>query len=242
MQPTARAVGKSVKREKAPTEAKETTDAEFITLARVVKTQGRRGEVAAEVHSDVPERFAAGMKLFALQSAGGARPPSAQETSAERVCLVIEDLWPHKGLLVLKFSGVDSISDAEALIGSELQVPRSERAQLEQGWTYVSDLIGCTVFDLSSGASREIGRIEDVQFGAGEAPLLIVASSCDGGEFTKYDVPFAQAYLDGVNLARKEVRMRLPEGMLEINAPMTAEEKQLQTRKKREARRGRARL
>ena len=30
---------------------------EFITLARVVKTQGRRGEVGVELHTDVPDRF-----------------------------------------------------------------------------------------------------------------------------------------------------------------------------------------
>jgi len=206
--------------------ADEPTAGEFITLARVVKTQGRHGEVAAEVHSDVPDRFSAGMKLFALQTAGGARQPSAQETSVERVSLEIEDLWPHKGLLVLKFIGVDSMSDAETLIGSELQIPLSEHADLGQGWTYVSDLVGCTVLD----HGRAIGRIIDVQFGAGEAPLLIVARERQGGEVAKHDVPFAEAYLEGVNIARKEVRMNLPEGMLDINAPLTAEEKQQQAR------------
>ena len=69
----------------------------------------------------------------------------------------------------------------------------------------------------------EIGRIEDVQFGAGEAPLLIVGS---GGK--RFDVPFAEAYLEAVDMALRQVRMNLPEGMLEINAPMTAEEKQEQ--------------
>lgn len=179
---------------------------EFVTLARVVKTQGRVGEVAVEVHSDVPDRFAAGMMLSALSKSGDSRRE-----------VLIEDLWPHKGLLVLKFAGIDSISDAEALIGSELQVPRTERAELEAGWSYVSDLVGCVVFD----QGREIGHIEDLQFGAGEAPLLIVA----GDDGKKYDVPFAEAYVEGVNLASKELRMRLPQGMLEINAPLTAEEK-----------------
>jgi 16S rRNA processing protein RimM len=191
---------------------------EFITLARVVKTQGRHGEVAAETHSDVPGRFAEGMKLFAL--------PKAEEARRE---LEVEDLWPHKGLVVLKFRGVDSMSDAELLIGSELQVPAAERADLEPGWNYVSDLIGCTVLD----CAREVGRIEDVQFGAGEAPLLIVAN----GAGKKFDVPFAEAYLEGVDMAQRQVRMNLPEGMLEINAPVTQEEKQAQqsegTRKKR---------
>ena len=161
---------------------------EFVTLARVVKTQGRHGEVAAEVHSDVPDRFCAGMKLLALAKSGDSR--------AE---LEIEGLWPHKGLLVLKFRGVDSMTSAEVLIGSELQVPSASRARLDRGWNYVSDLVGCFVFD----GGREIGRIEDVQFGAGEAPLLIVAA----GSGTKFDVPFAEAYLVSVDVAARQVRM-----------------------------------
>ena len=188
---------------------------EFITLARVVKTQGRHGEVAAEVHSDVPDRFAEGMKLFALGKSGDSRRE-----------VEIEDLWPHKGLLVLKFAGVDSISEAETLIGSELQVRKAERAELEQGWNYVSDLVGCTVFD----HGNEIGRIEDVQFGAGEAPLLIVAGA--GGK--KYDVPFAEAYLEGVDLPLRQVRMKLPDGMLEINAPLTADEKRQSSERRKQ--------
>jgi 16S rRNA processing protein RimM len=180
---------------------------EFVTLARVRKTQGRRGEVAVELHSDVPDRFRPGLRLFAL----------AQDNSRRE--LRIEELWPHKDFLVLKFAGIDSISDAEALIGCELQVPRSERAQLESGWNYVSDLIGCVVFD----TGREIGKIEDVQFGTGEAPLLIVV----GGN-KRYEVPYAEAYLQSVDLEHKQIRMQLPEGMLELNAPLTAEEKQQQ--------------
>jgi len=182
------------------------THADFITLARVVKTQGRRGEVAAEVHSDVPDRFVEGMKLFALDKSG-----------ATRRQLELEGFWPHHGLLVMKFSGVDSMSDAETLIASELQVPRAERAELEPGWNYVSDLVGCAVFD----HGKEIGRIENVQLGAGEAPLLIVADASG----KKFDVPFAEAYLEGVDMQRKQIRMSLPEGMLEINTPMSAEEK-----------------
>jgi len=181
---------------------------DFITLARVIKTQGRHGEVAAEVHTDAPDRFSAGMKLFAL---------GKDESRRE---IEVEDLWPHKGLLVLKLAGIDSISDAETLIGAELQAPAAERAKLEEGWSYVSDLVGCAVFD----HGREIGRIDDVQFGAGEAPLLIVAAA-DG---KKYELPFAEAYVEGVDLTGKEIRLKLPEGMLEINAPMTAEEKEEQ--------------
>ena len=166
------------------------------------------------MHSDVPGRFAQGMKLFAL--------PSGDEKRRE---LEVEDLWPHKEWLVLKFQGVDSITDAEALVGCELQVPISQRAELGAGWNYVSDLVGCTVLD----HGHEIGRIADVQFGAGEAPLLVVADRAG----RKFDVPFAEAYLQGVDTERHEVRMNLPQGMLEINASLTAEEKLEQSPRKK---------
>jgi 16S rRNA processing protein RimM len=133
--------------------------------------------------------------------------------------LKVEELWPHKGHLVVKFAGVDSISDAEALLGSELQVPEVERAKLEPGWTYVSDLVGCVVFD----GDREIGPVHDVQFGAGEAPLLVVETGS-----TEYEIPFAEAYLISADLAHKKICMKLPDGMLEVNAPLTAEEKEQQ--------------
>jgi 16S rRNA processing protein RimM len=165
------------------------------------------------LHTDVPDRFRQDMRLWALGKDGQRRE------------VTVEDLWPHKSFLVLKFQGIETISDAEPLVGAELQLPRSERARLEPGWTYLSDLIGCTVFD----GQREIGEIEDVQSGAGEAPLLVVRSKEQRGEEQRgeerkrgaklpYEIPFAEAYLEKLDLERKQVRMRLPEGLLEVNA------------------------
>jgi 16S rRNA processing protein RimM len=173
----------------------------------VVKTQGRHGEVATEIHSDVPDRFQKGMKLWALAENGSRRE------------LKVEEFWPHKQWLVFKFGGIESISDGEALKGCELQVPVEQRAQLESGWSYVSELAGCTVYD----AGREIGKVKDVRFGAGEAPLLVVKS----GDI-EYEIPFAEAYLKRVALHEKRIEMALPQGILEVNAPLSAEEKQEQ--------------
>jgi 16S rRNA processing protein RimM len=181
----------------------------------VVKTQGRRGEVAGEIYSNAPGRFSPGMKLLALP-----REPNALRREME-----VEELWPHKGLIVLKFAGVDSISEAETLVGCELQVPRSQRLELQAGWSYVSDLVGCSLLD----QDRDIGRIEDVQFGAGEAPLLIVRAATS----KLLEVPFAEAYLESVDLKGKQIRMKLPEGLLEVNAPLTAEEKREQAQPER---------
>jgi 16S rRNA processing protein RimM len=175
-------------------------------LAVVIKTQGRRGELAVELHTDIPNRFRPEMRLWALTKEG------------QRSEVTVENLWPHKSFLVLKFQGIETISDAEPLVGAELQLPRSERAHLEPGWTYLSDLIGCMVFD----GQREIGEIENVQFGAGEAPLLVVKS----GTKLPYEIPFAEAYLEKLDLERKQVRMKLPEGLLEVNAPLAKDEKE----------------
>jgi len=137
------------------------SDDTFVTIARVVKTQGRRGEVAAALLTDFPERFHTRRRLFAFG-----------ESTAQRRELQLENHWYHKGMVVLKFVGVDSISDAEALVGCEIQVPRSERAELGADEFYVSDLAGCVVTD----SGREIGRVKDVQFSGGEAPLLVIES------------------------------------------------------------------
>jgi 16S rRNA processing protein RimM len=163
-------------------------EVEFITIARVAKTQGRIGEVAATLLTDFPERFRTRKKLFALCDAARARK-SSQAADVRRE-LQVEDHWFHKGMVVLKFAGVDSISDAEALVGCEIQIPLSDRAELGSDEFYVSDLAGCTVTD----SGREIGRIKDVQFGSGEAPLLVVQ-----GEKEQL-VPFAAAYIEKVDL------------------------------------------
>ncbi len=156
------------------------------------------------------------MKLLAMR-----------EANSPRRELELEDFWPHKGLIVFKFAGVDSISAAESLVGCELQVPRSRRSKLQAGWNYVSDLIGCAVFD----RDREIGQIDHVQFGTGEAPLLSVR----GVHAKLLDIPFAEAYLERIDVQRKQVRMKLPDGLLDVNAPLTGEEKreQAQSRDKK---------
>jgi 16S rRNA processing protein RimM len=160
----------------------------------VLRTQGRRGEVAAELQTGFRERFRGGFRVFALDERN------------QRQELVVEDCWPHKGLVVLKFRGVENISQAETLIGCEVQVPRQERLPLPAGEVYVSDLVGCAVLDRGA----EVGRIADVQFGSGDAPLLVVKAGKK-----EHLLPFAEAYLVKVDVERKRVEMNLPEGMLE---------------------------
>jgi 16S rRNA processing protein RimM len=180
-------------------------EAEFITLARVTKTQGRRGEVAATLFTDFPERFASRKQLLGLDSKG------------QRHELELEDHWPHKGQIVLKFAGVDSISQAEMLIGWEIQISRSQRAQLEGDQVYISDLVDCSVYD----GNRLIGTIQEVLLGSGEAPLLVVRGQ------KEYLVPFAASYIEEMALDQKQVRMKLPEGLLDLDSSLKQDALQL---------------
>jgi 16S rRNA processing protein RimM len=171
---------------------------EFITIAKVVKVQGRVGEVLTELFTDFPEKFEERRTLFAWLPSG------------ERRELKLEDHWPHKGAMVLKFEGVDSIEDAEQLKGSEIQIPAADRTKLDDGSVYVSELLECSV--IVDG--REIGKVKDVDFGAGEAPLLIVKGT------KEYLIPFVAGFVKEQDLKGKRIEMQLPEGMLELDAPV----------------------
>ena len=185
--------------------------------------QGRRGEVLAEIHTSFPERFAERRELSGLAANGSRRE------------LQVEEHWFHKGGVVLKFAGVDSISDAEQLAGMELQIPQEQRAELEAGAAYVSDLVGCEVLVQTANGLVAIGAVSDVQFGAGEAPLLVVKGK-RGERELEYLVPYAEAFLKQTDFEHRRIEMELPEGLLEAQSPLSAEEKQRQKLEADEAR------
>lgn len=188
-----------------------TPDAEnsesWVILARLVRPQGRHGEILADLLTDFPERFAERKRLFLLAS-------ETSESSLRE--LALEQHWLHKGRVVLKFGGVDSIGEAEKLRGLLVAIPRSERAALADDSVYVGDLIGCEVVDLNGGPAS-IGVVTNFDSEGG----LLEVKTPDAEAL----IPFAKAYLVGLDLAGKRIEMRLPEGLLEINAPMTEEER-----------------
>lgn len=175
-----------------------------------MRPQGRRGEVLADLLTDFPQKFAERKQLW-LGPEGQSHP---------REC-ALEDHWLHKERVVLKFRGVDSITAAEALTGMLVYIPSEARTQLEGGAAYISDLIGSTVLDVSQ--NRKIGTIESVQQDKGASPLLIVRTA--GNE---YEIPFAEEFIVRFDASQKVLDMRLPDGLLEINAPLSEEEKKQQ--------------
>jgi 16S rRNA processing protein RimM len=181
---------------------------EWVWLARIKRTQGRKGEVFAEILTDFPEKFAERRQLWLLRDStsgggGGAAPREVE----------LVGHWLHKGGVVLHFAGVASISAAEELAGMVVAIPRAERAALDEDGVYIGDLIGCTLVDVAGAEPVVVGEIEDVDRTAGPVALLVVK----GRGTDEVLVPFAKSYLRKVDLDAKRVEMALPEGLAELN-------------------------
>ncbi|WP_239461312.1 ribosome maturation factor RimM [Occallatibacter savannae] len=194
----------------------------WVWLARIKRTQGRKGEVFAEVLTDFPEKFAERRKLWLLKSSSAA----ASDISADAQEITLQHHWMHKGGVVLHFAGIDSISAAEQLAGCVVAIPRSERARLDEGDVYIGDLIGCTLIDVVRSEPVLIGVIEDVDRSAGPVPMLVIrpelhdrkspSAKAAGDEIL---IPFAKDYLRRVDIESKRIEMALPEGLVDLNRP-----------------------
>lgn len=187
----------------------------WVWLARIKRTQGRKGEVFAEILTDFPEKFAERRRLWLLRSnnpgADGDMPHRDRIASPREVELVHH--WLHKGGVVLHFAGVDSISDAEKLAGTIVVIPWAERAPLEEGGVYIGDLIGCVLVDVAGAEPRVVGEIEDVDRSPRPVAMLVVR----GTSSDEILIPFAKDYLRRVDVEAKRVEMALPEGLVDLN-------------------------
>ena len=176
---------------------------ERVTVARVLRPHGRRGEVAAEILTDFPDHLKRLKTAFLWD--GKAEPRSVPV----RNCWISQS---RGGQAILHFDGSDSISDAEKLVGMEVQIPIEERVPLPGSSYYVTDLIGCEVRD---AAGLALGHVRDVQF-TGEnlagTPLLVVEAPT--GELL---IPLAEEICVRFDLDGRQIVVNLPEGLRDLN-------------------------
>ena len=172
-------------------------EGQFVTVARLVRAHGNRGELAAELESD----DAGILKLF----------PEVHlwDGAGRREIARISETWPHKNRLIVKFDGINTIGEAERLAGWEVQIPAERRPPAPAGRFYVSDLIGCRVLEARTG--RLLGEVRDV-VETGAAPLLEVRS-----EQREILIPLASSICVEVDTARRVIRAELPGGLEELN-------------------------
>ena len=193
---------------------------EWVLVARIVRPRGNKGEVLAELFTDHSSRLSTFQNLFVRK--GQEEPRS----------MGLENFWvdrnhPEHG--IFHFAGCASIDAAEKLRGLDVLIPVADRVELPAGNYFVSDLIGCTVFEIPSEqtklsspvcameeAPRVLGAVTDVFF-PGEAtagtPLLQVETPA--GELL---VPLAVDICRSIDVAARRIDVTLPEGLSDLNA------------------------
>ena len=166
---------------------------DMITIGVVVKPQGRKGEVLVKPLSDLPERFESLRRVFVPV-------PGAAQARA----VAVTNHWPHKGRIVLKFEGVDSIDEAERYRGIELRIGEDEVEELPAGSYYHYQLKGLKVED---PAGQPLGTAADIMVTGGEAPVLVVR----GGPRGEVLIPMADAFIRQVDLEHGRIVAVNPE-------------------------------
>ena len=166
------------------------TFADAITIGRLVKPQGRKGELLVAPLSDHPDRFESLREVLVETPGGGFERRS------------VSDCWPHKGGFVLKLEGIDSIDAAETLRGRSLGIAETELQPLPQGSYYHHQLIGLRVQDRGG---RALGRVERV-VETGAVPVLQVEGG--SGELL---LPLADTFVVAVDLAAGTLTAVVPE-------------------------------
>jgi 16S rRNA processing protein RimM len=192
----------------------------WIVLAHLLRPQGRKGELLAELFTDFPERFEDQKRVYL------AIPGFSGESSEVRSAEVVSFWLPvgkNEGRIVLQFAGIDSISDAESIVGLEVIVSQEERLPLDDESVYISELIGCALHD----GAMFVGVVDDVQFPMTadggrrltEAAPLLAVRSLEGDEIL---IPFVKAFLTAIDIEAKRIDMALPSGLLDVNRGSTA--------------------
>lgn len=182
-------------------EAEDPAAPKFLAIARITRPQGRRGEVAAEILTGFPDRFQSLEEVLLLT---GSEPPRTRR---------LEKAWPHKGRIILKFQGVDTIDEAERLRDHQVVIPREERVPAPPHHHYVYELVGCRVLEHTRESSKELGTVEGLERTGGVDLLKVKTPE---GELL---IPFAEAICRKIDITARVIEVELPEDLADINKP-----------------------
>ncbi|MGH9377969.1 MAG: ribosome maturation factor RimM [Terriglobia bacterium] len=194
----------------------------FIAIARILRPQGRRGEVSAEIITDFPDRFQKLSRVFLGGDAASDEPSEPDGSEGLKGFgdsprqFTLERTWPHKGRMILKLGGIDSIDQAESLRGLVVFIPFEERVPLPANTYYWPDLEGCRVLTGPAEARIEVGTVAAIEPTSG-VPILHVSHKSPGHE--EILIPFAQEICREINPKAKLIVIDPPEDLLELNEP-----------------------
>lgn len=178
-----------------PAENDATKPEDWISIARIARPQGVRGEVIADILTDYPDRFESLEDVTLLR--GGSVVATA----------TLEDFWFHKGRVVLKFAGYDDANKAEELRDVSLVIRSDELVELEEDEYFLFDLEGCEVVTVDGEELGSVAKVEDY----GAAPLLVIRRQ--GKEVL---IPLTRDICPEVDTDHKRIVVKLPDGLLDL--------------------------
>jgi 16S rRNA processing protein RimM len=160
-----------------------------ITVGKVLGPHGVRGDVRVLPLTDFPQRFRHGSYLYL----------NGQE-------VMVEGSRPLRGLLIVKFQGVDTRNHAEEIQGADLTVPEEALQPLPPGEYYRHQIMGLTVW---SREGMRLGVITDI-LPTGSNDVFLVQ-----GEGKEYVIPHIQDIVREVDLDRKRMIIEVVPGLLD---------------------------
>jgi len=160
-----------------------------VVIGEIVSPFGRRGEVKVRPETDSPERFDELEEVCVGRGKAGGR------------VFEIEAVRHHKRAVLIKFAGIDDISAAETLRGSEVRIRESEVAPLEEDEYYVHDIIG---LDVVTTEGESLGKVRE-----------IVRSPANDVYVTERAmIPAVKEFVVSIDLREKKMVVRPIEGMV----------------------------
>jgi 16S rRNA processing protein RimM len=173
----------------------------MVLVGRVARTHGIRGHVLVNAETDfVAERFHAGAQVWS-------------RVAGREQALTIKDARVEGRRPILAFEGYETVEAADRLAGAELRVPESSLQALPEGSYYLHQLVGCRVETIDGAPVGEVGRVDG---GAGAAVLAV------NGARGEVLVPLAQDICVGIDVGSRLIRVRMPDGLLELNETRSA--------------------
>ena len=170
-----------------------------VSIGRVVGTHGLNGEVKLIPAARDRERFATLQRVY-LE--GGEGPADGWQ---------VLEAWEHKSTVVLELEGIETIEEAERLVGRELWVDERDAVELEEGEYFVHDLVG---MDVVTDRGRTIGKIAEVLDGPGNDIYVV------RGPRGEMMVPAVGAIVLKVDLEARRMLIHDLPGLLEPEEPI----------------------
>lgn len=118
---------------------------QYLETAKIVATHGIRGEVRCQYFCDSADFLCEFDELYLDKN--GEKP------------VEIARAYPHKNVVIMKLEGIDTVEDAQKLIGKTLYMDRDD-VELPEDVYFIQDIIGLVVKDIDSG--EVYGKISEV--------------------------------------------------------------------------------